>query len=304
MSPTIALPTALSDPGILLAIGAAALLLALVFLVFWLRARSALQRLDFDRSLARQTVSGLQLSVSEQGGRLRIIRELHDTTLHQLSTIIEQAEGARYAGSTDPGAAVRAAEAIATAGRSALADMRRVSTLVRESEADALPQPRVKSTRDLFKVMRDAGLRITFEETGEPWDLQPAAELAVYRILQEALSNSLKYGGGGTDVRVAYTWTEQGLQLRIDDNGFRNAAARKGLDPNEVAREAGFTPDDDLRTLTEDIVGPGIGEMRERAELFGGVVNASTVLGVGFSVSVVFPALRFHNGVHGVNLQR
>lgn len=298
LAPVIASPAVLLPISVLLAVAAAVLLL------LWLRARRNYRRLEFDRSLASQTVSGLELSVSEQGGRLRIIRELHDVTLHQLSTIIAQADGARYAAVNDPAAAARAAGVIAEAGRSALADMRRVSTLVRDSEADASPQPRLKSTRDLFKVMRDAGLVISFEETGQPYDLNPAAELAVYRILQEALTNSLKFGGDGTAVRVAHTWTSQGLQVRVDDDGFRNALAQKGLDPAAVAQQATYTPDDDLRALTEENAGPGIGEMRERAELFGGTLTATRVPGVGFSVAVVFPTLRFHNGVHGVNLER
>ena len=79
--------------------------------------------------------------------------------LHVRNTVTDAAaEGARYAAASDPAAAVRAAGVIAESGRAALADMRRVNTLVRESEADVQPQPTLKSTRDLFKVMRDAGM--------------------------------------------------------------------------------------------------------------------------------------------------
>jgi signal transduction histidine kinase len=296
----------LSSQTVLVSLIIAAILLAgaIIFLLLWLRTRRAYRSIDFDRSRAEHTRIELELSVAEQRGRLRIIRELHDVAVHSVSTIIAQADGARYAGSTDPSAAVRAASAIAETGRSTLADMRRVMALVRESEADAAPQPRLKSTRDLFKVMRDAGLRVEFEETGQPYDLKPGAELAVYRILQEALSNTLKYGGDGTEVRVLFTWTERGLQVRVDDNGFRNVAVRKGLDPNLVSQQATYTVDDDLRALTEEIIGPGIGEMRERTELFGGVFSATQVPGVGFSISAVFPSLRFHNGVHGVDLSK
>jgi len=156
--------------------------------------------------------------------------------------------------------------------------------------------------RDLVKVMREAGLVIELVDSGDRFDLREGAELAIFRILQEALSNALKYGGEGTEVRVSFTWTGQGLQLLVDDDGVRAAARREGLDPNEVAQKRGYTLDDDLNALTEVVSGPGITEMRERAELFGGLLKAYSVPGVGFSVSAVFPALKYDNGVHGVNL--
>ncbi|BDI23021.1 sensor histidine kinase [Herbiconiux sp. L3-i23] len=274
---------------------------AVVFFVLWLLLRRRYRTMLADLNASARERIDLEMLVAEQGGRLRIIRELHDLTLHRVSSLVSDAEGARLAGERNPQAAVRGAIGMGETARAMLADMRRVSTLVRDSEADMLPQPTLRSTRDLFKLMRDAGLSVVFEESGAPYDLAPAAELAVYRILQEALTNALKYGGDGTTARVGFTWTAQGLQVRVDDDGFRNAAARRGLDPNT---STGYTVEDDLRTLTQEIVGPGIEEMRERTELFGGVFSASQTAGVGFSVAAVFPALKHHNGVHGVDLTR
>ncbi|HET6825734.1 MAG TPA: histidine kinase [Amnibacterium sp.] len=293
-----------SVPGVWGLVTGVLAVLAVVFLALWLRSSAKLRRsrrelADDDSEFAR-----LELSVADQSGRLRIIRELHDLAVHRVSAMIAQADGARYAGASDPTAAVRAASAIAETGRATLADMRRVMTLVRESEAEALPQPRLKSTRELLKVMRDAGLQVQFEETGEPYDLNSGAELAVYRILQEALSNCLRYGGDGTEVRVAFTWTANGLAVRVDDNGFRNAVIRRGLGPEETAEELAYTVEEDLKALTQEITGRGITEMRARAELFGGTVTATEVPGVGFSISATFPTIRFHNGVHGVDLTR
>jgi signal transduction histidine kinase len=284
--------------------GAAALLLlaTILFLILWLRARTQRRRQYFARIDSERERIDLRLSLDEQTARLRIIRELHEVAIHSVSVIISQADGARYSGEQDPSAAVRAVGVIADAAQGTLADLRRVMTVVREGEADVAPQPRLKSARDLFKVMRDAGLVIEFEETGDRFDLRHGAELAIYRILQESLSNALKHGGDGTEVRVSFTWTDGGLQVRVDDDGTRAAARRSGLDPNEVAQHRGYNIDDDLNALTEVVTGAGITEMRERATLFGGVFNAYSVPGVGFSVSAVFPALRYHNGVHGVNL--
>lgn len=280
------------------------LVAGLFLLVLWLRARRARRREQAGRVEAQRSAIDVDLRLREQLGRLRMVRELHEVAVHSVSVIISQADGARYAAAADPGAAVRSAAVIADTARNTLADLRRVMTLVREGEADATPQPRLRTARDLFKVMRDAGLSVVFEENGAPFDLHQGAELAIYRILQESLSNALKYGGDGTEVKVSFTWRDESLQVLVDDDGVRAQARRDGLDPNEISKERAYSMEEDLGALTEVITGPGITEMRERAELFGGVFNAYSVPGVGFSISAVFPALKYDNGVHGVNLGR
>jgi len=288
---------------VLLAASTALLIvLGLVLLVAWLRARARARRTAFDRAAAERQRIDLELGLAEQTGRLRIIRELHEVSVHALSVIISQADGARYAASADASAAARAATAIAESARTTLGDLRRVMGLAREGEASASPQPRVKSTRQLFAVMRESGLEVEFDESGESFDLNQGAELAIYRILQEALANALSYGGPSTEARVSFTWGSEGLHVKVDDDGIRASARREGLDPND-ASAVGYTIDDDLKALTDEPTGRGISEMRSRAELYGGILTASTVPGVGFSLSVVFPALRFHNGVHGVKLE-
>lgn len=287
-----------------LAVTGGLLVVAVVLLALLLVTRRRLRAerraaADDDRYTAR-----LKVSVADHSGRLRIIRELHDVAVHRVSAMIAQADGARYAGTTDPTAAVRAAQTIAETGRMTLADLRRVMTLVRESEADAAPQPRLKSTRELFATMRNAGLSVVVEEHGEAYDLNSSAELTIYRILQEALSNSLQYGGDGTEVRVGFTWTASGLAVKVDDDGFRNAVLRRGLSPDDTAAELSYGVEEDLRSLTQQLTGPGIQEMRARTELFGGTLTASETPGVGFSISATFPSIRFHNGVHGVDLSR
>ncbi len=277
---------------IIVAIGGVLAVLVMVLLVAWLRARSRARRSSFDRAAAERQRIDLELSLAEQTGRLRIIRELHEVSVHALSVIISQADGARYAATLDPTAAVRSTEVIAESARTTLGDLRRIMALVREGEASAAPHPRLASTRELFAVMRDSGLDVVFEESGEPFDLKHGAELAIYRILQEALSNTLSYGGPGTQARVSFTWGDDGLHVRVDDDGIRASARRDGLDPND-ASVVGYTIDDDLAALTVEPTGRGISDMRSRAELYGGILSASTVPGVGFSISAVFPALRY-----------
>lgn len=275
-------------------------LTTVLFLILWVISRRRRKSFRLDRADAELDVIDLELSLAEQTNRLRIIRELHEVAVHDVSVIISQADGARYAGAQDPTAAVRATSVIADAARATLADLRRVMTVVHEGEAEAAVQPSLKSARDLFKVMREAGLAVTFEEVGTRYALNNGAELSIYRILQESLSNALKYGGDGTRVVVTFTWTDLGFQLRVDDDGVRARLRRDGIDPN--ARDEAI--DEDLQALTATIVGAGITEMRERTELFGGVFNATVLPAVGFSVTATFPDLRHHNGIHGISLQR
>jgi len=280
----------------------ALLLIALTLLIAWRFARRGRSKERDLRVESERERIDLELSLAEQTGRLRIIRELHEVAVHDMSVLISQADGARYAGDADPTVAVRAASTIGEAARSTLADLRRVMSLVREGDAAVDTQPELKSARDLFRVMREAGLSIDFSETGKKFQLKPGAELAVYRILQESLSNALTHGGEGTAVTVAFTWTDDGFQVKVDDDGARNEVRRAGGDPNEESRARAYDIDEDLHALTDVVSGAGMTEMRERTELFGGVFSAITIPGVGFSVTASFPTLRYHNGIHGVNL--
>jgi signal transduction histidine kinase len=276
--------------------------LAMLFLVLWVLAQVRARRVRLARSEADRERIELEVALAEQHGRLSIIRELQDVAVLSLARLITRAEGARYAAESDPTTAVRAATGLVNDGRLALADLRRVLTIAREGESLRTPQPGLQSIESLVAVMRDAGLAVEVTETGDRFPLGPGAELAVYRILQTSLGNALTHGGTGTRARVSVTWTTDGLQLLVDDDGIRASARRETTNALEFAARTAYTIDDDLRALSENNTGAGVSEMRNRAELFGGVFNAGTVPGVGFSVSAVFPSLRFHNGVHGVDL--
>src|ERR1700761_1258024 len=98
------------------------LVVAVVLLVLWLATARRLRAERREAAADDRYTAQLQVSVADQGGRLRIIRELHDVAVHRVSAIVAQADGARYAGASDPTAAVRAAQTIAETGRATLAD--------------------------------------------------------------------------------------------------------------------------------------------------------------------------------------
>lgn len=273
-------------------------------LALWLVTLFRARRVVFDRNAAERMRIDLQLTLAEQEGRLGIIRELQDVAVLSVARLITRAEGARYTVESDPSSAARVATALVEDGRVALADMRRVLMIVREGESVGTAQPDLQSARDLFRVMQGAGVAVVFTESGERFPLKPGAELAVFRILQSALANTLAHGGRGTEARVTFTWTQDGLQLLVADDGIRAAARRDSADDADFQSRTKYTIDDDLKALSANVSGAGITRMRERTEMFGGIFNAGTVPGVGFTVTAIFPSLRFHNGIHGVDLSR
>lgn len=246
---------------------------------------------DTQQSIADR--AELELRLAEQADRMRLIAEVHDAAAATITGLISQAEGARFGATSDPEVASRAAASIADQARQALNDMRRVVNVARDGVAEADNMPSLTSINDLFEAMNESGIMVRFEESGTAFAIAPSAELAIFRILQEGLNNSRTHGGPGTTVKVSMSWTAQGLQLRIDDDGIR--AKRR------FQSDATYTIADDKAALVEILSGRGMREMKTRTETFGGVFSAHRVPGVGFSVSAAFPTLRFHNGVHGVN---
>ncbi|MGY6498159.1 MAG: sensor histidine kinase [Microcella sp.] len=289
--------------SILIAFMAVAVLGMLVAAIIAAVAHARLRRLRAEYRATADRARELEIALGEQTSRLRLIREQHDVAAHRMTGVVQLAEGASTAATRDPGIAARASDQIAASARSTLAELRRVVAATTEAEQLAAARPALEALDGLFEAMRGRGLVVTVSELGERFAVAEGAGLALYRILEESLANALQYGGEGTEVRVGLTWSKQGLHVRIDDDGIRAQARREGLTPDELAAR-GYTIAEDLAALTERVAGTGVGEMRARAELFGGVLSAQTVPGVGFSVSVVFPALRFHNAVHGVNVRR
>jgi signal transduction histidine kinase len=274
-------------------ITALAIVLALVFGKRAIASATALTNRADDTQQSMADRAELELRLVEQADRMRLIAEVHDAAAATVTSLISQAEGARFGATSDPEVASRAAAAIADQARSALNDMRRVVNVARDGVAQVDNMPSLSSVGDLFDAMNESGIVVKFEETGTSFDVAPSAELAVFRILQEALNNSRTHGGPGTTVKVTMAWSVQGLQLRIDDDGIR--AQRR------FQADATYTIADDQAALVEVMRGRGMREMKTRTEAFGGVFSAHRVPGVGFNVSAAFPTLRFHNGIHGVN---
>ncbi|MBX9471003.1 sensor histidine kinase [Microcella sp.] len=177
--------------------------------------------------------------------RTRVARDVHDIVAHSLTVVIAQADGARYATAGDAPAAADAFETIAQTARGALADVRVLLTELRHTQ-EAGPQPGLDDLDALLDSMRDSGLTLEVREFGDRGRLTESRELALYRIVQESLTNALRHGDGAATLELE--WGEQAVDLVVT-----NAS------PGET------------REFKEG--GHGIDGMRERASLAGGELS-------------------------------
>lgn len=215
------------------------------------------------RENRREQERAEQQTVAEQE-RVRIARDMHDVVAHSLAVVIAQADGARYAAAANPEAATAALGTISSTARAALSDVRLLLTQLRHSQAEG-PQPTLADLETLYAQVRAAGVALRIDVDPLPHSEPPAAvQLAVYRILQEVLTNALRHGGGGpVDVHLA--WHTDRVELSIVN-------ARKPGQNAEPAHGGGH----------------GLIGMRERAQLVGGHLAAGTDEG-RFVVSAVLP---------------
>ncbi|MFF5205497.1 sensor histidine kinase [Streptosporangium sp. NPDC000396] len=201
--------------------------------------------------------------------RSRIARELHDVVAHHVSVMTVQASAARRVLATNPDGAREALSAIEEMGRTALAEMRSIVGVLRTDAAPAErnPQPGVQEIPALVDQMCEAGLRTRLWIEGERGQLPPGVDLAAYRLVQEALTNSLRHAGPRAQAWVTVRHGPGELAVQVEDDG-------KGPKP---PRSAG------------DRTGHGLVGIRERVALYGGILRVGPRPEGGFEVNARFP---------------
>ncbi|GAA1525066.1 sensor histidine kinase [Actinomadura kijaniata] len=248
-------------------------LLSVVGVGVWLlglhmRTRRAYLRSLEERAERLERERGNELQVARAAERARIARELHDVVAHNVSVIVVQADGAAFALETDPDRARKALETIAETGRTALAEMRRLVGVLRENAHETgdgyAPQPGVEQLTELVDQMHGSGLPVTLTVDGTPIELSEGRQLTIFRVVQEALTNTLKHGGPRAAARVTVRYAPDAIEVRVSDDG-RGAAA------------------------FDDGRGHGLMGMRERVAVYGGRVRAAPLPGGGFEVIARIP---------------
>ena len=229
------------------------------------RQLAAVARLEAAAARVRDQEAALRAAAEE--ARRHMARELHDIVAHSVSVMVIQAGAARQVVATDPDRATESLLAIEATGREAMTELRRIVGVLADAgdAPDLAPQPGVEQLGALVERVVEAGLPIEFRIDGQPRPLPPTVDVTAYRIVQEALTNALKYAGRArTLVAVEFRATE--LKLEIADDGLAGGSA----------------PGD-------PVSGRGLIGMRERATQCGGHLEAGPRLGGGFAVRAWLP---------------
>jgi signal transduction histidine kinase len=199
--------------------------------------------------------------------RLRIAREVHDTVAHAIAIINVQAGVTAHVLAKRPERARETLEAIEQTSSQALREMRAVLGVLRDGDNRA-PLPGLGQLDELAGAARDAGLDVKLEAGIPPTPIPSAVGTAVYRIVQEAITNVMRHVGP-TRVMVTVVYGDAGVEVRVVDEG-RDGSAR-------------------ARAPAPDSSGRGIRGMRERCHLLGGELDAGSVPGGGFQVVARLP---------------
>ena len=200
--------------------------------------------------------------------RNRIARELHDVVAHSVSVMVIQTQAARRVAGADRDAARDALRSVQACGREALTQLRRMMGTVRhgDTELSGVASPGLAQLDQLAARARAAGLPVELRVHGDSQQLPPGLDLVAYRVVQEALTNTIKHAGPAR-ARVVVTFGANALELEITDTG-------RGAD------QAGSG---------EDGTGQGLVGMRERLALFGGELQAGSSRAGGFEVRARIP---------------
>jgi signal transduction histidine kinase len=207
-----------------------------------------------------------QIRLAVVAERRRLARELHDIIAHDVGVMVVQAGGARHVLDSAPDRARTALLTVEETGREALTELRRLLDLLPDEPGEApafAPQPTLGDVDDMVRRMRDAGLPVGLTVGGEPRQVPDGLGAAAYRIVQEALTNSMKHGGA-VRTQVAIDYESDAIVLEVVDAGPSKPPAS-----------------------THN--GRGLIGMRERAEAFGGTFEAGPRDDNGYRVRATLP---------------
>jgi signal transduction histidine kinase len=202
--------------------------------------------------------------------RARIAREMHDIVSHNLTVMTGLADGAAYALDASPQSALSAMQRVSATGRQALEEMRRLLGVLRE-EPDASPyepQPGLDRLDELLARVEAAGVPVSIRISGDPHALTGGVQLTVYRVAQEALTNTLKHAGRPATARLELDCGRDTVSLTVTDTGSAHDT------PGSARLPSG---------------GRGLPGMRERAAAYGGQLEAGPLADGGWRVSLRLP---------------
>ncbi|WP_344958920.1 sensor histidine kinase [Actinomadura miaoliensis] len=268
--------TASIPPGALLIKGNDAgefmftLLLPMTAFLLGTLARTGRERSDalMERSVRLEREAAAEAARAAAEERARIARDMHDVLAHAVSIMVVQAEAGPVVVRADPDQAERAFDAIADAGRDAMAQLRRMLGVLKEDQDVGVraPQPTVDTLPQLIEHVDRTQVHVRLTVEGTRRDLPADADLAAYRIVQEALTNTVKHADAQA-AEVRLRWTDDELEITVTDDG-------RGTDGDATGWRRG---------------GDGLIGIRERAVACGGTAEAGPLPEGGFRVRARLP---------------
>lgn len=258
--------TTMTTSSVAIFIFIAVYLFAAIIVAYWQRARRITVSMVHERNDALQAKEDEECHIAALAERARIARDMHDVVAHTLSIIIIQSDGGRYAGANNPALARQTMETIRHESERALHDMKRLLGVFGGS--DHADYADVDALIDQARAAAGMGCTIRKTVSGQPRvaALGAQASTAMYRMVQEALTNVRKYGGPNVTVQISEIWGADGLHVTVADNGRGASSSLDGHKP-----------------------GYGLIGMRERIGAVGGSVTSGPQLGGGFVVSGFVP---------------
>lgn len=234
----------------------------------WMRHRAAAAQELQQRAEAAEQHQDELASTAVRQERARIARELHDLVAHSMGVIVIQAQAAQRIIESSPLQARQALVSIETVGRNGLGEMRRLLELLTDgTDAGTTPQPTLDGIDDLVSQLQATGMDIELHIEGTVEPLPAGVELTGYRVVQEALTNTLKHAGQGS-VEVKLRYESHWLDIHVSDTGQTTTQPEP----------------DGLGSGSRGLVG-----MRERVTLYGGVLATGPRPGGGFAVHARLP---------------
>ena len=247
------------------------------------------KQLQGNRKYSYSQQDEISLELAEQAKRFEMVGDMNESAVQHISSVITNAEAGLYTAKLDPDAGLRALDNVLRSAKAAHAELRRLYETINRGTVISTAPPTLESLSALELTMREAGYNMAITYSGSRVALDSSMELAIYRIVFEAIKNVRQHNPKGTMVTVEITWFETSLQVIIRDNGVE-VVRKSAVGPNGLP--APYDANDDIDNLLEKVIGPGITAMRERVESFGGSLEAQRVVGVGFTVSALFPIIR------------
>ncbi len=238
-----------------------------------------------DRLIIDETQSNISLQIAEQDARIAIAKDISELAIQRLTAAVSLVDGASFTLRGESELAARSLDQISKRTREAHVELRRLYDLLNPSESIGAAAPGVEDIDSLVLQHRELGYNITLNHLGDRHKIEQGLEITIYRIVFDALANVRKHVDSGADVTVDFSWTPNGLQVLVKDNGVEFSNRNKS-EPN-----SGYSAEDDRKALVETITGADLTAMRERAALYGGSIEATRVPGVGFTLSAIFPNL-------------